>query len=536
MLPLAIVIVGICVLAIPFVYVFYLGLLAQGANPEGSIERQDYDRLRASLAGGNLAARLYSKWLTKFLDWIERFFGDPGMEDRTLFPHAFGLRKPAPLWTAPAFDRCMFLALIYPISTIFLIWTISGHVGPAEAALGLKPNLLGWWRSLIATTAALEGFVTWTLFWGKGPKSITWSYAGFPKATGAADSADVVIALCAAAGAAALTIAFGSTGAGAVAFSVAVAASVASSGRAAGAVAVAVPVPVAFGLAFGLAGAPQSTVAWVVTVACACSVGLLLLCAIAIKHQALDVFLVFFIPAMIIACLAVVGLFAPLQTWRYTGPLLFFLGLLTLINAPFNWASLGLTRALLRRGLELGGWWPYLLALLDACLAGVIIALLAVTMVIDVQAFDELAVHGGGEKAAVLPLPALFEGIAKNPGAPEYWWAYALLLSTMIPSLINLAIGGMAFTRGIPGVGRLLLHWIPEGRDVPDYRRPLAAIGLTFQMFSGAVLGIAAQAFLAWGLLFHIMPAVGLDLLWLCQQLAELDLPGNFFHLTGIIR
>jgi hypothetical protein len=34
--------------------------------------------------------------------------------------------------------------------------------------------------------------------------------------------------------------------------------------------------------------------------------------------------------------------------------------------------SLGLTRALLRRGLELGGWWPYLLALVDAALAGVI--------------------------------------------------------------------------------------------------------------------------------------------------------------------
>jgi hypothetical protein len=29
-----------------------------------------------------------------------------------------------------------------------------------------------------------------------------------------------------------------------------------------------------------------------------------------------------------------------------------------LLNAPFDWASLGLTRALLRRGLELGGWWP----------------------------------------------------------------------------------------------------------------------------------------------------------------------------------
>jgi hypothetical protein len=54
----------------------------------GSVERQDYDGLRASLAGGSLAARLYAKWLTAFLDWVERFFGDAGMADKTLFPHA----------------------------------------------------------------------------------------------------------------------------------------------------------------------------------------------------------------------------------------------------------------------------------------------------------------------------------------------------------------------------------------------------------------------------------------------------------------
>jgi hypothetical protein len=127
----------------------------------------------------------------------------------------------------------------------------------------------------------------------------------------------------------------------------------------------------------------------------------------------------------------------------------------------------------LRRGLELGGWWPYLLALVDACLAGVIIALLALTMVIGVQTFDELAVHGGGEKAAVLPLNPLFDGIAQNPAAPEYWWAYALLLSSMIPSLVNLTIGGMAFTRGIPWLSRLLLQWMPEGKAVPEYKRQL---------------------------------------------------------------
>jgi hypothetical protein len=105
----------------------------------------------------------------------------------------------------------------------------------------------------------------------------------------------------------------------------------------------------------------------------------------------------------------------------------------------------------MRRALELGGWWPYLLSLMDACLASAVATYTISTIVIGIQAFDELAVHGGG--AAVLPLPALFDGIAKNPGAPEYWWIYAFLFSTMIPSLINLAIGGMALMQGIPGLG-----------------------------------------------------------------------------------
>jgi hypothetical protein len=85
--------------------------------------------------------------------------------------------------------------------------------------------------------------------------------------------------------------------------------------------------------------------------------------------------------------------------------------LLKLLNAPFDWASLGLTWALLRRGLELGGWWPR-------------------------------------------RRRALFDGIEAHPAAPEYWWVNALLLSSMIPSFINLAISGMAFTRGIPWLAR----------------------------------------------------------------------------------
>jgi hypothetical protein len=172
----------------------------------------------------------------------------------------------------------------------------------------------------------------------------------------------------------------------------------------------------------------------------------------------------------------------------------------------------------------------------DACLAGVIIALLALVIVIGVQAFDELTVHGGGKKAVVLPLKPLFDGIANNPAAPEYWWAYALLLSTMIPSLVNLAISGMAFTRGIPWLARLLLRWIPEGKAVPEYKRQPAAIGLTVQMFAGAGLGIAAQAFLAWGLIFHVMPWIGLDLLDMARAVAVFDLPMQLLQIFAHIK
>jgi hypothetical protein len=52
--------------------------------------------------------------------------------------------------------------LLYPIATIFLIWAVSGHVGPAEAALHLPPNLSGWQRG-VATASV--GFMYASLQW-----------------------------------------------------------------------------------------------------------------------------------------------------------------------------------------------------------------------------------------------------------------------------------------------------------------------------------------------------------------------------------
>jgi hypothetical protein len=148
---------GVCGLTLTLVYGRYLGIL--GADRRKPTERQAYDALRDGLAGGNLAARLYSRWLTASLKRVDRFFGDAEISDLTLLHRAFGLRTPVPLWTAPALDRCLLLALIYPITTIFLIWAVSGYVGPAEAALDLKPDISGWRRGLAVVALVAFAFL-----------------------------------------------------------------------------------------------------------------------------------------------------------------------------------------------------------------------------------------------------------------------------------------------------------------------------------------------------------------------------------------
>jgi hypothetical protein len=232
---------------------------------------------------------------------------------------------------------------------------------------------------------------------------------------------------------------------------------------------------------------------------------------------------------MILICLCAADLLPALKSWALSGPLLLFLGLLTLINAPFDWTSLGLTRALLRRGLELGGWWPYLLAVMDAILAAGIITFLAITMLFGVQTFDHLVEHGGA--ARILPLDQLLDGLATHPSAPEYWWLYALVGSSRLPSLINLMIGGVSFVRGIPRLPSLLLRFMPVGTAVPTFDRTWLAVVLTLQVFVGAGLGIAAQVVLAVGVIFYIMPWMGVELLDAANDVADFDLPGRVLSL-----
>jgi hypothetical protein len=513
-------------LAFSLMYRRYLGVLGAGGGRRGNPAREAYDRLRASLAGGNLAARMYANRLLAFLNAVDRFLGDAGMADRTLFPHAFGLRTPAPLWTAIAFDRCVLLALIYPIATILIIWAASGHVGPAEAALQLKSGLPGWQRVVGVAIVAVSVIAVLRSSRSKGWMS-SWIWFAFGMILAALAG---VIALSTSASEIATL-----GGLAVAAFLVATVTRLVILGE--------TELSIYLGYDVAYLGVGMISVAGIIVIAMAIAVGtslalpvlagdLAILAAagvvaalgdVAMKYRRYGLFLTLVFPAMVTACLWSAQLLSPLERWPEAGALLLFNGLLTLINAPFLWASLGLTRALLRRGLELGGWWPYPLAIMDAILAAGIVVLSVFAMVIAVQAFDHLAEHGGG--ARILPLDLLLTGIVEHPGAPQYWWVYALLLSTMIPSFINLMIGGASLARGVPGLPLLLLRFMPAGRAVATFERNWIALLLTTQLFLGAFCGIVAQVLLAVGMVFYVMPSFGLRLLDTARDLAALDVP-----------
>jgi hypothetical protein len=122
-------------------------------------------------------------------------------------------------------------------------------------------------------------------------------------------------------------------------------------------------VAVAFGGTYVAAGGVVSGVGmralWVLVIPFAVAGAVARASSMATNRRLDGVFLLVFFSAAIVGCFMAVGLLSsPPKAWELSGPLLLFLVLLTLVNAPFDWASLGLTRALLRRGLELGRCGP----------------------------------------------------------------------------------------------------------------------------------------------------------------------------------
>src|SRR5208282_2537107 len=455
----------------------YWEILDGVEEPQGSRERDDYDALVAELQAGGTPAKVYRDWLTKALDRVDIFFGDPGRNDKSWAARVLGLETPGARWTAPAFDRCLLLALFYPIVTIAGVWIWSGHVGVAEWVLGLWETPTGdpfggLRRLAFGLSLAAAIYAAWRAVQAERllPKLLF-----------------RVGALAAAlAGAVAVAVA--------VAFAFALPLAVTGAVEGAFVVATFLAIICAITFAFALGGAGPFTVAGAVAGAVVgAALATVIIIAVAsisvwsVETGRRGVFLLLFFVAATLAAFAGVWSLSSSHDWPIVGALLLIFGILTLVNAPFDWYAIGLTRALLRRGLAPGGRGPFFYAALDAIVAPFIIALLAFVTVFAVQTFDDVTVLRAGPSARILPLEDLFKGLETRPGAPEYWWAWLTLFSPLIPSALNLCVAAASLIRGLPFLDAWIERRITAAGSMRDSDRLLLA-GVASGQIAGGVL------------------------------------------------
>lgn len=221
-----------------------------------------------------------------------------------------------------------------------------------------------------------------------------------------------------------------------------------------------------------------------------------------------------------------------LNLWHEGGILVLFLGIFTLVNVPFDWAALGLTRALLRRGLELRGWWMYLLAIVDAAFAIMVIAVLTAAIVLSVQTFDALAKLADPQIGELVDVGSRISLLSQRPGDPANWWIYTVVFSTITPSILNLAISGFSLVRGVPWISAQVYRNMPEDRIVPLFKRTWMATVLTAQIVFAGAFGIVTQCVVILVIVKWLFPLVGMDLLNWASDLATAEIPQ---HLVAAI-
>lgn len=445
----------------------------------GSDERARFEAFRQDLVDGGTPARVYNLWLGRGLDAVDRFFGDAGRADRSWVARLMRLETPGPRWTAVAYDRCLLLAYLYPVAVVFVVWVISGRVGPAEAALGLGESAAGWtWDTAKRIALAITFILSARLHYLMESPQTSHKLAIFLKLSACLSISIYLITTMNPLQIENNLMTNTST----------------------------TLLPVFFAIFFVNKFYINTT-----------------------KGRNYYLFYLALI-SIFISIITLPYFLSAVSQWTFIGAELLFYLLFALINAPIDWLALGFTRALLRKGLVKSGWWPFGFALVDLAVAAVLVAGLAFVLVFAVQFFDDMAALGGGPEARILPLRPLFARLHDTPTAYEVWWVWAMLFSSMIPSFVNLTIAAAAFLRGLPAVHARVLARLEPDRALGTWDRIELAATLAGQVVIGGMLAIGVFYLAAMVVLPMVLPAFAHLLLTFADGLAEADLPAQMIE------
>jgi len=532
---------GLIVIIIVFsaFYWTYYTFLGYQKSEINSDARASYNRLRSNLIGrkqdkakDSRFGERYKKAVEQCLDSVDYWLGEAVPEQHTWSSRLLKLNNPKPLWTKASYDRCLLLTLLYPLLSLIAVWTFTGEVGPVETALKLSDAVQFSERILFTGALVLIVFFITRLFSPSNKSILLWLIA--------TSLAFIVV----------VTVTdFGVlTGVGVIAGAIVVGfasgASLPGSGVSAGAFAVAAAI--AFSLAFAVVGVVSWNSPGASSIAFAVAAAFLFSISYIASSQQFRITLylqpLFFWGLLVFLILVSSLLILTISqtSWESASPILLFFGVLVIANAPLDWLTLGVTRGLLRRGIETGRWWPLIYGFLDLLIAFGFLLLLLIIMLFAIQGFNALAATQGA--SAFLVPKSVLTGMS-NPDTrfnPEYWWIYFTLFSTMLPSFINLIVGVLCILRGIPWLNDWFGRLLPQGSETKAML-PTVRVGLAAALAGHLIVSVILAAAVLYGLfclIFKILPPTVLPyMLSVAQHVVEHDWPRQgIFYIADLIR
>jgi hypothetical protein len=510
--------------------VMFAGAFAYHLNRLGLSAANDaaLSALRTRLTVGETAGAWYARTVRSAIFLTDRFFGDAGKARESWRPNAFGLKKAAPLWTAASYDRCLLIALVYPVLCIYAVWAMTGEAGSAGIVLGLvKTPGLPHSDSLILLTMLI--IYIWLI--GRNGFNISLVILGF---VAVIPSAFVIMTLGSQAFIFAIAFfgifSFSKNGFVALIYILSFSIYYFSPDILIKLVAYVFEFQTSDVIAYKYYYQPVVSTIFVCIILSFFSTKIVQYFIRRTKLEKLSrlyrfIFIFSFIGCFLLSLLGAtssVGL-----------DLVYFISLLALVNAPFDWFALGVSRGLLRKGLENGGLRPLAFGLIDLLISLVTVASLGIAVLIVTQIFNATSALGGAEKAVFDPLPALRD--LATPGLrnqPQYYWLYLMLLTTQIPAILNLGAGFLSVIRTGDFGNMWVLRLMGDGQGVGLWTRgALAAVQA----------GQFALAMTAGGLLFYLLfigfvtvePFAAGNLIDLLLWIAEANWPARLLGVAG---
>ncbi|MDF1737052.1 MAG: hypothetical protein P1U37_17305 [Minwuia sp.] len=451
-----------------------------------------FRRLRASLRKGSTTGLIYASVMRWLMEHVDRFFeGTPYKPDFDIKPEsATGrwarrlFRRPldyqrwaevrgknwqAPAWSTASYDRCLLLAIFYPAIFILLSWLLAGDAGRFGQVAQLANNGNTAYRILVGGILfAICSTMIVAIKFNGWKSTLSAFICGFlmlvstDLAQWIFDKPDVRALGFAIGGAYVLTVAFLFSKYSAWPFPGAFA--VGNVLACAAVYAVAVKITIEYDVEFYFAGLFA-----LIMVGFTASI-----CGFAIKFG-IRIANILNRSEVIVAVISILYLSAEYLlsnilvipgTSNEHLTLLVGCIVLPVLNAPFDWLSIGLTRHLLRLGLRRKRlldrflcWW--------ADISGAILLLIgvAVGMVVALEAVNGIG-GASGMLVPIVPVAATLADIGSEPDAARHLWIYFALFSTLIPTIVHLVV--MIFsglTANFPPMQRLVVNLIQSGPD-----------------------------------------------------------------------